>query len=385
MPAHTYPRRATSTATTITVNSSATALSTAAAGVASNGFSAFLGNGSTTTTVHPISGLNVTPFEDGSTPSSNYVLGWSGKGWYDPALQRAGFLGTGAGSNNYEGAWLENTYTRFDETTNLWTAPHRAERPPNDLDPLLRGWVHQYDSNCIDLVGRKVYRKDGSRGRFVVYNLTTDTQENAITVTPVNNGTYWWGAMDCIPSRGTAGALWYFGWGSGNTIAIWEYDIAAGTMSATPVVSNAALGSPSGDTGQAPVLSYNPRAFSSNGNKGGVMIGHNNSVWTVDVNTLTVATRSAPAGSLVISRGSIYAQSGFCRDPVGDGWLQFDQITELVYRWTGSAWETRASLPAFFDNAAQRNFMVIPIDAYGVVWLVNHDGTGPPTGYLYRP
>lgn len=362
----------TSSPTTVAVVSAATPLFEAARSTSTNSFGSFSGSGLTTRVSHPITANPVSVLEDGRLSQGYQTLGYSGKGAFDPISRQVIWSSTGAGSN-YAGGHAHNTQARFSEASNSWSA-NRAFKGAND--PTSRtGLVHIYDSNCIDVAGRRAYKKWFSN-EILVYGIDSNSFLNNIPGPTGHSSSFSWDAMDVVPTRGAAGALWLLGWSTANNIQVWEYDLAAGRWSL--LINAAALGNQGTPSLGAPVLSYNPRAF---GAAGGVMIGNESRAWTVNCATLAVTSVDVPpSGSIQIAHNGGF-NSGFCRDPAGTGWLQFSDLKKTVYRWNGSQWETRAAMPAGFGGAP-RNFIVVPIDTYGVVWLICYESG---SGWLYRP
>lgn len=358
--------------TTVSVVSSSTPLFQAAAQTASGSFVEFSGTGLRTRIAHPVTGNTVGILEDGRLAQGYQTLGYSGKGCYDPVSRQVLWASTGAGSN-YGGAYVHNTQARFSEATNGWTA-NRAFKGIGD-PPSTAGLVHIYDSNCIDVAGRRAYKKWFTNS-ILVYDIASNSFLANIAGPSGHSSSFSWDAMEVVPSRGRAGALWLLGWATSNAIQLWEYDLASQAW--TVIVPAAEFGNQGSPTLGAPVLSYNPRAF---GGAGGVMIGNESSVWTLNCSSLArTAVAVPPSGSIQVAHRGGY-NSGFCRDPTGPGWIQFSDATRTVFRWSGSQWESRGALPSPFGGAPN-NFIVVPIDIYGVVWLVSYDAG---SGWLYRP
>jgi hypothetical protein len=374
MPAVVFPRRTTSAAATLTILQ--TQLASEAGQTASNTFRAFGGAGLTTRVPHPTTGFSVNVLEDGSSNSGYPILGYTGKGCYDPTTRQVLMMGSGAGGQ-LAGHYFRNTVARFRETANsnlgLWDAPARAYRGIGDTANK-NGMIHMYDSNCINVAGRRCYHKNGVYNEFFQYDIDNGTiLENIAGPADLTDGTYWWSAAEVIPTRGTQGAMWVFSASNpgGSTVKLWEYDFGSQTWST--LFNNAAFGNSVHDI-NGPVISYNPRAF---GGVGGCMLSNNGLVWTINCSTLALASASGPPTGVLTTQG---AGAGFCRDPVGDGWLAIQRVARVVYRYTGGSWQTRAAWPTFnVDNG----YIVIPIDAYGVVWMISWDSG--PSGLLYRP
>lgn len=362
----------TSSPTTVAVVSPGnTALAQAAARTASNSFVEFSGDRLRSRAPHPVNGNAVSVLEDGRLAQGYQTLGYSGKGCYDPVSRQVLWASTGAGSN-YAGAYVHNTQARYNEALNTWSA-NRAFKGAADPQSA-NGLVHIYDSNCIDVAGRRAFKKWFTNS-ILVYNIDRDTFLANIAGPPGHSSSFTWDAMEVIPSRKSAGALWMLGWATSNAIQLWELDLATGSWSV--LVTAGELGNQDSPSLGAPVLSFNPRAF---GGAGGVMLGNESSIWTINCATLArTSVATPPSGSIQVAHRGGY-NSGFCRDPAGSGWLQFSDSTRSVYRWNGGQWETRAAMPAPFGGSPN-NFIVVPIDSYGVVWVISYDAG---TGWLFR-
>lgn len=369
--------------TTITITSSVTPLFTAASTIPSNAFLEFAGNDLTTRSPHPVTGNSVNVLEDGRLSQGYQTLGYSGRGCYDPVSQRVMFTATGAGSN-YPGAYVHNTQAIYSEATNAWTA-RRAFKAPEDGNA--NGIVHQYDGNALAAAARRYFKarsnaNDGNGARVMQFDLDTNQWIANIAPPTNDNGNFWWVGLEIIPTRGSdgKGALWRFGQ-SNTGYALWELNLANVSTGWTQLKGAADFASSANSWG--PTISYNSRAF---GGTGGVMLAAGGRIYTIRADNLQMSSVELPPTgySVEIDPGGGY-NSGFCRDPAGAGWLQFSNRDARVYRFNGNAWETRAAMPSpGFSAGAIENFIVVPIDAYGVAWLISYNG-GAPRAWLYRP
>jgi hypothetical protein len=348
-----------------------TALALAARAMSQNTFSTFTGNGLTSRSAHPRSGNSVNVLEDGRNSQGYQILGYCGKGNYDPVTRRVLWMGCGASSGNNQnwnaGAYAWNTRPIYTEATNSWTA-HRAFQGADENNSEAIG--HMYDGNCIDVANRRMYKLKKDTNRILVYDLDRNVMLNSIQGLSGISGSSTWGALEVVPTRGTSGAIWLANWNSSSSLQMWEYDIARGSWAGL-------FGSQRfGGITDGPVLSYNPRAF---GGAGGVMLGNDGGAWTINCGTLAVASVGLPGGRRIdVAAGEA---SGFCRDPGGTGWLKFSDNAKRVYRWDGSGWQTGASFPSV-SGGWMGDYIVVPIDTYGVVWLVSY--SAGPSAFLYR-
>ena len=365
--------RLTSTPTTLNIVSTDTPLFQAAARTASNTFVEFAGVGLLTRTTHPVTGNAVTVLEDGRLSQGYQTLGYSGKGCYDPTSRQVLWASTGAGSN-YGGGYVHNTQARYSEATGAWSA-NRAFKGVGD-PASKNGLVHIYDSNCIDVAGRRAYKKWFSND-ILVYNIDSNSFLANIAGPSGHSSSFSWDALEVVPSRGRAGALWMFGWASSNAIQLWEYDLATGNWSI--LISAAEFGNQGSPSIGAPVLSYNPRAFNG---AGGVMLGNESSAWVVNI---AQRCRGAwcpvpPSGSIQIAHRGGY-NSGFCRDPsVRDG-FNSPMRTDLFIVERLASWERRATMPARFGGTRTTS---LSCRSMPTAWSGLYP-TRRSTGWLYRP
>lgn len=378
MVAHTFPRRATSTPITVTVASATTQLSIEAGLTASNQFRAFTGGGLSTRSAHPVTGFNCDPTEDGQQANGKTAIDWCGKGCYDPVGRRVMWAGTGA-----EGGVANtpiNTMALYAEATNSWSAVRSwatgGETTSTD------GTGHTYDSNCIDVSGRRFFKRKFSEDSIYVRDLTTSAWSKlAISGAVAHYGDC---GMDYIPSLGR---LWIRTrrTSTANPLLL---EVNPTTGEATSLIEGGGLGSDS-----TSVCSFNPRAF---GGVGGVFVGGSNAV-TVRVDTLVTQSNStgkpSSAGSFNWSDSPSARNQHVCRDPVGDGWLVACRDGFMWRLTSAGTWTQRAQLPQVLRDAQTNwgifDFVMVPIDdeagSYGVVWIVANQGLGAERAWLYRP
>jgi hypothetical protein len=375
------PRRAMSGSVIVEVTNT-TALKTAAASVASNAYAVFTGTGLSTTAPHPFSDFSVCPTEDGQQADGKIMVDWAGKGCYDSTARKVLWAGTGAAGAIADTPY--NTMPLYDEGSNTWTAV-RGWAPGGETTTD-NGTGHTYDANCIDVTGRKHFKKKFSEKAFYVRDLDAGTFSK---VTYTGGEASYSGDVGCewIPSRSR---IWiYANSGADDNHALWEVPATGG--SATLLYGNdggASLGLSSGAIYCKPI-SLNPRAFSD---VGGVMLG-NNTPRIIQLNgSLNITTASsgkpAAAGSMSVATGA-----HLCRDPVGTGWL-YACTDGFMYRISeGGVWTQRAQLPFELRNEYTTNgafdFVMVPIDAadggYGVVWIVSKRSLGTNRAWLYKP
>jgi hypothetical protein len=384
MSAYKMPGRVTSAPTTITVNSGATALSTAAGSLGADSFVQFHGADLNLRVAHPfasdplIGDDNPQVTEDGAG-NANPSVDWAAKGCYDSQTKRAMWAGCGQGSNGAAGSYVRNTHAIYEENYNngagRWTSS--------------RGWLpsgsshtaatnHLYDGLCIDVTGRKLYKSVLNFNEIAVCDLDAMTW-STIAGAPQDSALRT-GALEFIPTRGASGALWCYG-ESSNVQKIWEYQIGGSgwsqlTLTGSAFASFALAALP---------MSYNPRS-----NK--VLCGgHGTDCYIIDCSTLNVTAVSA-AG--VTTSFELPHRAKLCKNPVDGGWLYFSQ--DNVKMWacsaTGTWSQKNAAVPGPLQQALQHHFIVIPIDAYGVVWIVgdaytfgNVSSSANPQAWLYKP
>jgi hypothetical protein len=297
------------------------------------------------------------------------MIDWAGKAAWDPVSRRAMWADCGAG-NNFSGGYRFNTHSIYDENSDAWSVS-RGFQSPNETDsnPI----VHMYDSNCIDVRGRRFYKKKFATAEIMAFDLISNTWLPTIA-SPDTEASYARdGALEVVPSRGAAGALWLTSLRRGDNLpALWEYDLAT---SAWSVLSADGGFGPVG-TANSPALSYNPRAF---GGDGGVLLGNSAGAWLVDPRTLARRQTTAPPAPIQQPY-----DGHLCRDPAGAGWL-LAANDGFLYRTDGVTWTQRTRLPDQLAMANHRLPLVcIPIDTYGVVWFVS-SAASPNRAWLYRP
>ncbi|MGH6963828.1 MAG: hypothetical protein ACREE0_05060 [Phenylobacterium sp.] len=357
----------------------------------SNTFRAFTGGGLSTRAAHPFTGTLVDPTEDGQSNSGDIdmttgagpdgkktAIDWAGKGCYDSQARKVMWAGTGA-----EGSVAStpiNTHAIYDEDSNTWS--------------VVRGWTaggegtsddgsgHMYDGNCIDVTGRRFFKKKFQRAIYVK-NLTTGAWTK-LTYSSGEPSSYGWDAgMDYIPSRDR---LWIRGLrGSDNGSAIHEVHPTTGAL--VTVLTPTEIGSDE----QSSVCSFNPRAF---GNQGGCFVGGSNAYTvrsdgsagsTPSVIQSNASGKPSAAGTFSWSNGTSATRQHLCRDPVGDGWI-YACSDGFIYRLTSAGvWTQRAALPSILAGAGLTKFVMVPIDAYGVIWFITNQGMGAERAWLYRP
>ena len=130
------------------------------------------------------------------------MIDWAGKAAWDPVSRRAMWAACGAG-NNFSGGYRFNTHSIYDENSDAWSVS-RGFQSPNETDsnPI----VHMYDSNCIDVRGRRFYKKKFATAEIMVFDLISNTWLPTIA-SPDTEASYARdGALEVVPSRGAAGA-----------------------------------------------------------------------------------------------------------------------------------------------------------------------------------
>lgn len=372
------PRRVISTATTITLQSATTALSKAAEAAPSQAFTQFDGRGLSARSPHPTSGVPCNVTEDGFA-AGHTAIGWGAKGCYDPTTKRVMWASTGANVIGTANARAYDTLAIYDEAANngggLWS-DSRGFYASNSATSTTAAIGHLYDSLCIDVTGRKFYKQTfpSSVNELWVYDLDAGTWL-AVTGAPQYSSARL-GALEFIPTRGANGAIWCCARNNANTIRrIWEKQLPDGAW--TEIVSTG-LGSLVTSSEALP-MSYNPRS------KLVFVGGLSNTAYIINPSSLAITPTTHPAG------GSFAAEhrAHLCKDPAGNGWLYFDAYdTGRVYKCLSTgAWTNEAVLPQPDLQVGSLNpFIVVPIDDYGVVWLVRGSNTGgSPAAFLYRP
>ena len=344
--------------TTVTISTSA--LQIAASRVLPGSFALFEQPSLSTRAAHPVSGRLCDVTEDGAGSLGHTAIDWAGKGCYDPIGRQVMWASCGAG-NNSAGGYVYNTFATYSEASNLWTANRGFQAPgESNTNPI----GHMYDSNCIDVAGRRFYKKKFGAAEILVYDLDARSWIGVIP-SPADEASYARdGGMDIVPTRGAKGAIWLVSWRrSDNLPQLWEYDIA--TQRWSTLISGGAFGAP---TGNVAIMSYNPRAF---GGVGAVLIGNGAGTWTVRADTIALATAGTPPRPLTLPH-----DGHLCRDPSSGGWLLVASDGYL-YATDGSVWSRRSQLPGALGNPShQQPVVVTPVDQYGVVWIVTSQGSG---------
>lgn len=361
----------------------ASTLASTVTGMSPNTFTSFGGsNLNASGGTHPTLGTTI-PYllYDGRTSGTAFqVLGYCGKGCFDPVNLRALFMGCGASNGSWQndasGAYQVNTRPIFSAPGNAWSVD-RAFRGAGEAttQPAIG---HMYDGNAIDVSGRRLYKARNDTADIYVYDLDTGAMLATIAGPAALNTSLGVHGLEFVPTRGSSGALWLLSHNTSNQLICWELQIGG---SWTTLFTNAQLGS-EGNTSNGPTISYNPRG---DGGNGAVLLAGSSGQWIAEglSGTPTLTSIARPnSRPLDCANGE---SSGVCRDPVGDGWLKFSDVANFVYRWSGSAsggsWSQRAALNA---NVAG-DFIVIPIDALGAVWIIRYDdATFDFDGVLYR-
>ena len=401
--AYVAPRRAVSTATSVTINADAPSpLLTAANAASSNTFTSFIQNSFWERVTHSLAGsyppgnfYDCNVGEDGANASGHTHLDYGGKWCYYPGngaagTRKAAFMANGAnpvGSTIriYSHVW--NTLAIYDEASNTWSTQRGVKAPNEGADPDCI--VHILHNNTIDYTTGILYKKK-FRGtdEILRYNLLTDTMLNTIpTAVGIEPNAYSHdGAMEFIPTRGASGALWLH-CVDRNTDRpmLAEYNIATGVWSS--IVASGASTFGTGTTTATYCMSYNPRAFSG---AGGVLCGNGNGAFKVNCSTLAVSSAGTPPQSLIPANGL-----KLCADPVSDGWYYSSTTTGYLYRCNGTTWTQIIQLPSNLATPGNTYPSVLcPIHAegsnYGVIWILagqlpSHGATNGMASWLYKP
>jgi len=358
-----------SSPTTLTV-AQGSALLGAAAAMGPNSFVVFQQPSLSARGAHPASGRVADVTEDGAGFVGHTAIDWAGKGCYDPVTRRVMWASCGAG-NNQGGGKVFNVHPIYSEATNAWSATRNFQA---DGETTTNGIGHMYDSNCIHVTGRRFYKKkfDSGDRKILVFNLDTNAWSTCISSPPDEAYGSGDGAMEVVPTRGPAGAIWLVSLANqSNLPKLWEYSIASQSWST--LIDTGSFGAPRTNT---PVMSFNPRAF---GGAGGVLVGTGAGAWTVRADTLSIASVGSPPSTL-----SMPSDGHLCRDPVGSGWLYASDSGSL-YRCDGTTWTQRARLPDQLGASGNgQPLVVVPIDAYGVVWIIAAQGSAN-RAWLYKP
>ena len=353
--------------------------------ISSNSFRVYAGGGLNNRLPHPTSRIPCDATEDGQS-AFHTIVDWCGKGVYDPTTRRVQWIGKGTG--NASGGYVYNVLAIYDEIKDSWSAIRGFKSPEQSTATF--GIGHTYDNNCIDIKGRRHYKKQfndvaGSSGKFYVYNLDSGTFESGISGPSGDPGSDSFGPADFLPQRGAQGSIWYaHGTQGSSRTMISEYSVANRSWSTlAPQGTFPAFPRYMGSGG---VMSYNPRAF---GGMGGVLLGGASEIVYLiraDTTSRNLATTVTAGAGAPIAVGFGFGGSHLCRDPSGSGWLLFVGAGGLnrVYHFAGTNWTPRASLPLELPG---NPFIVIPIDDYGVVWVIKSrpSNVNEPRAWLYKP
>jgi hypothetical protein len=307
--------------------------------------------------------------EDGAQYLGHTMIDWAGKAAWDPVSRRAMWAATGAG-NNFAGGHRFNTHSTYDELTDTWSV-RRAFESPNESNS--NAIVHMYDSNCVDVAGRRFYKKKFATPEIMAFDLASNRWLPTIA-SPANEASYARdGAMEVVPSRGSAGALWVTSLRSGtDRPTLWELELPGSTW--RELINDGGIG-PNGSS-NSPVLSFNPRAL---GGDGGVLLGNGAGAWVIAPQTLARTQLAPPPRPLRHAH-----DRHLCRDPAGDGWL-LAASDGFLYWTNGGPWVRRAALPGPLATPNHGLPVVcIPIDTYGVAWFITSASSGD-RAWLYRP
>lgn len=331
------------------------------------------------------------PFEDGANQLGHTLLDWGGKIAYDRIGRRVMFAACGAnpgGTNWPMYSYQYDKASTYDEATNSWS----VERGPiavNDNPSGLQGIVHMLGNNCIDVEGRRFFKKRFRTASTLVKNLTTGVwtrldfgnQSSGDREATSDRS----GGLDFIPTRGASGMLWSFWKRHSSDMGILvEIDPDTGdwtVLKDQTVFSSAIL-----SVGSTCV--YNPRAF---GGAGGVLLGGQSGLcWFVRCDDLTVTAGPTPNVNMGPAHGG-----RVCRDPKGDGWFHVTPATGVI-RWANAAsssWDSVASLPTGVTSTT--DIVLCPIDIepgdrYGGIWMLckglsNYSGQSNINGFIFRP
>lgn len=391
------PRFKASGSSTVSITGTSTVLGQKAAAMSSNTFAVFLGSSTTQATdltlsaqsgglnfrqAHYLTGTMVDPTEDGQAAGGNTSGGpggagnktavdWAGKGCYDSQGKQVLFAGTGA-----FGSVADTPINRlaiYDETTALWSVDRGFAPSETTSDD---GSGHTYDGNCIDVSGRRFFKKKFARA-FYVKNLATNSWSK-VTYSSGEPSSYGYDAgMEYIPSRDR---LWIRSiYSANNSSMLMEIPPTGGTP--TLLLHSGQLGSDNAPS----VCSFNPRSYGGNG---GCFVGGSNA-YTVNTTGTPAATTNAtgkPSGQFLWANGA-----HVCRDPVGNGWLHCS-TDGWIWRLTdsGGTWQQRAQLPVEIRNDLTNNsrydIVMVPIDAHGVIWIIGgQNQLGTTRAWLYKP
>lgn len=398
-----------STPTTITIASGASAsiLKQAAAVTSSNTFRSFTGAAVDTTadaaaqfnagglgyqTPHYYTGTPVGPFSDGQAANGNLdggpasagnktCIDWCGKGVYDPIGRQIMLAGTGAYGSVADTPI--NTRSVYNEATATWSV-ERGFRTVDETDAS-NGSGHTYDGNCIDVTGRRFFKKKFAREVYVKDLTTGFSQGGSVGWTKISyssgepSGYGYDAGLEWIPARSR---LWIRGiYSANNSAALHELNPSTGAI--TTLLHSGQLG-----TGGQSVCSLNPRAHGDG--QGAVFVGGPEGyiVRVSDLSLTASSNKPAAAGNMIWANGA-----HLCRDPVGTGWLYACTDGFMYSISLTGVWTQKAQLPVQIRNDYTNNgrfdMCLFPIDQegadYGVVWLMGSGALGTTRAWLYRP
>ena len=376
----------------------------------------------------------------GSDPYFQYFSGeefhlatnWSGKGVYDPIRKRVQWMTKGTGSGKNE--WHFNTlpiYRMGLNETEGWKVIRgwRATTPP-DVDNVNKGppLTHFFYNNCIDVVGRRHYKKQfqtsnltnlddiGYSGPFHVFNLDTEMWEPSILAPSWDPYGMGMGPCEFIPTRGVRGVLWYI---NGNQLRMVEYDVTTGTGQRTDWVDvpgfaladdpfpkiahnfnmNVNMG----------IMCGNPRAF---GGTGAVLVcGGGDYPATGGVRGVSYIVTTPPSGitptkyeipstnlpsDMSFGQGANLSEGKICPHPTLGGWLMFGSKqpagTNKVWYLEDSPtaiWQDTGYLVPYVGYGSGLG-PVTTMEEFGVVWLIYSRPSGVnlatvPRAFIFKP
>ena len=352
--------------TTVTVSTSS--LQVASGALASGSFVKFDQPSLSARSPHPTSGIACDVTEDGAQFVGHPSIDWAGKGCYDPVSRRVMWASCGAG-NLRDGGYAFNTHAIYSEQTNAWSV-RRAFQAPGGAGSNPIG--HMYDSNCIDVAGRRFFKKAFPTAEILEFDLDADTWLGVFP-SPSDEAPYARdGGMDVVPTRGPRGSLWQVVCRrADNRPQLSECDLSNRRWSV--LIPGGSLGAPAGN---GSFLSYNPRAFEG---AGGALIGTSVGAFIVRADTLEIKVASPPPRPLALPH-----DGHLCRHPSGPGWVLAGS-DGLLYTCDGSSWTERVRLPGILGTSGHRQpLVVVPIDAYGVIWLITTQNSAGRS-WLYKP
>jgi hypothetical protein len=204
---------------TASSTSVASTLATTGNGLPANAWSSNLGNSSLNT--QTLAGaILLRPLEAHDNASVAVLTNWSSKGTFDPTAGRLIWSGARAGVNA-PGYPYGQRMVQYDETADTWTAIN---------DPFGANISHGFDSQDINVSGRRYYRSIGSAG-IGQWNLDTNAY---IGLTTYQNPGFSTFPMVAYMANVNKVFAWYARSG-GKRVA---FDVASQTMGAESVVTN---------------------------------------------------------------------------------------------------------------------------------------------------